>query len=75
MNENDRVSDLTVKQLRALIRETVQEAVAEVLLEFSIAAQYEADLIYQAEMVDWLRTSLEEHMQNTEKNIQRKVDD
>lgn len=58
MNDNERVADLTIGQLRQLIRATVQEAVAEVLVEFSIAAEYDAQLVNQAEMTEWLRTVL-----------------
>jgi uncharacterized protein YdhG (YjbR/CyaY superfamily) len=60
MNENDRIADLTVEELRTLIRQTVQEAMAEVLIEFSLAAEYDAELAYQAEMTDLLRSSLQE---------------
>jgi len=59
MNNNDpKVSDLTVKQLQELIRETVQEAVAEVMIEFSVVAEVEEQLRYEAEMVDSLRSAL-----------------
>ena len=63
MNDQDRVSDLTIGQLKQLIFHTVQEAVAEVLLEFSIAAEHDAALYYQAEMTDWLRASIQERFQ------------
>lgn len=47
-----RVSDLTVEQLQRLIKKTVQESVAEVMLEFLITAQLEADMTQEAEMVE-----------------------
>ncbi len=47
-----RVSDLTVDQLQRLIKKTVQESVAEVMLEFLITAQLEADMTQEAEMVE-----------------------
>ncbi|MCU0514025.1 MAG: hypothetical protein MUE40_15825 [Anaerolineae bacterium] len=55
-----RVSDLTVTQLQKIIRETVQEAVAEVMIEFSIAAEMDQHLAYEAEMSDYLRHSLQQ---------------
>jgi hypothetical protein len=58
MGDNVNVSKLTIGELKALIRETVQEAVAEVLVEFSLAAEHDAEVSYQAEMNDLLRASL-----------------
>lgn len=58
MNNNVPIAELTVEQLQSLIRKTVQEAMAEVLLEFSVAAERDADLAYQAEMAGFLRASL-----------------
>lgn len=54
-----RISELTVDELVALIRKTVQEAMVEVLIEFSVAAQHDADVVYQAEMTDMLRAALQ----------------
>ena len=54
------ISELTTGQLQKLIRKTVQEAVAEVLLEFTIAAELEAEVTYQAEITDCLRSRLQE---------------
>jgi hypothetical protein len=54
------IADLTVEQLQTLIRRTVQEAVAEVLVEFSLAAEIDADIAYQAEMTDYLRAALQD---------------
>lgn len=56
---NPKISDLTVSELQQLIRETVQEAVAEVIIEFSMAAEAEERLQYEADMTDYLRTSLQ----------------
>jgi hypothetical protein len=55
-----RIADLTVGQLESLIKVTVQEAMAEVLMEFSIAAELEAEVAYQAEVTDCIRTILHE---------------
>jgi hypothetical protein len=54
--DDPKISDLTVSQLQELIRQTVQEAVAEVLIEFSIAAETDARISEEAEMMDYLRT-------------------
>ena len=53
-----KISDLTVSQLQKLIRETVQEAVAEVMIEFSIAAEMDEQVAYEAELNDYLRNSM-----------------
>jgi hypothetical protein len=53
-----RIADLTVEELQKLIRETVQEAVAEVMIEFAMAAELDADIAVRAEMADYLRTFL-----------------
>jgi hypothetical protein len=58
----DRLDQLTVGQLKAIIRQTVQEAFAEVLMEFTIAAEYDAELAYQAEVTELLRQSLQERL-------------
>lgn len=54
-----KISELSVSQLQKLIRETVQEAVAEVMIEFSIAAEVDARLTYEAELTDYLRNSIQ----------------
>lgn len=56
---NSKVSDLTIHELKALIRETVQEAVAEVLIEINTIADADAELIAEAEMAEFLKTSLQ----------------
>lgn len=62
MNDESLITSLTVGELKELIRHMVQEAVAEVLIEFSIAAQYDADIGYQAEMTELIRTSFNDHL-------------
>ena len=54
-----KISELTVSELEQLIRDTVQEAVAEVIIEFSLAAEMEAELQREAELADYLRTTLQ----------------
>lgn len=58
MNKEPKVSDLTISELQRLIRETVQEAVAEVIVEFNVAAEMEERLNLEAEVNDYLRASL-----------------
>ncbi len=58
-NSELKVADLSVLELQRLIRETVQEAVAEVIVEFSVAVEAEEKLRYEAEMADILRSSMQ----------------
>lgn len=62
MNDMDPISNLTVGQLKQLIYNIVTEAVAEVLLEFSLAAEYDAALLQRAELTDYLRASIQERL-------------
>ncbi len=57
--KDPKISDLTVSQFKRLIRETVQETVAEVIIEFNAAAEMEAQLNYEAELTEYLRHSLQ----------------
>jgi L-aminopeptidase/D-esterase-like protein len=57
-NPEMKITDMSVQDLQRLIRETVQEAVAEVIVEFSVAVEAEEKLRYEAEMADILRSSL-----------------
>lgn len=57
-----KISDLTVSQLKALIKETVQESVAEVIIEINAIAEAEDDFIVEAEMADYLKTTLQQNM-------------
>lgn len=59
MNKDPKISELTVSQLKHLIRKTVQEAVAEVIIEFSVAAEMDAQITYEAEMADYLRSIMQ----------------
>lgn len=62
MKPEERIADLTVEELTSLIQRTVHEAMSEVLLEFSLAAEHDADLCYRAEMTDLLRTAMQERI-------------
>ena len=54
------ISELTVGELQKVIKQTVQEAMAEVLIEFTIAAELDAEVTYRAEMADCLRSHLQD---------------
>ncbi|GAB1420399.1 hypothetical protein MASR2M15_04970 [Anaerolineales bacterium] len=53
-----KVSDLTVEELKQIIRETVQSSVAEVMIEFALASRIDEQLLLDAEMADYLRDTL-----------------
>lgn len=60
MGQHDpKISELTVSELQQLIRATVQEAVAEVIIEFNAAAAAEEQLRYEAEITDFLRNTMQ----------------
>ena len=58
MSEHERIADLTVEEFKTLIRETVQTAMVEVMVEFSAAAERDAEVTFQAEVANFLRSSL-----------------
>lgn len=62
MGQGQEVSSLTVEELQTLIRRTVQEAMVEVLVEFTAAAEVEAEISRQAEIAEYLRFSLAERL-------------
>lgn len=62
MNDIDPISNLTIGQLKQLIYNIVTEAMAEVLLEFSLAAEHDAALLQRAELTDYLRASINERL-------------
>ena len=57
MDSKQSINELTIEQLQSLIRNTVQEAVAEVMIEFAIASEIDEELEREADMVDYLRTA------------------
>lgn len=57
-----KISELTISQLKSLIKETVQEAVAEVIIEINAIAEAEDNFIAEAEMADYLRTTLQQNI-------------
>lgn len=54
-----KISELTVSQLQDIIKKTVQEAIAEVLIEINAIAEAEDDLIAEAEMTEFLKASMQ----------------
>jgi len=73
--DKTQVADLTVEELRTLIRETVQKAVAEVMVEFATAAEIDAQVAYDAEISDYLRESMQQNLPLPEYNGSWKLDD
>lgn len=57
--KDPKISELTVSQLKRLIKKTVQEAVAEVLIEINAIAEAEDELIAEAEMAEYLKSSIQ----------------
>lgn len=53
------ISELTIGELRTLIRETVQTSVAEVMIEFAAAADAEQQIAIEAEITDYLRMTMQ----------------
>ncbi len=53
--DNRAIAELTVSELEELIKRTVKDSVAEVMLEFAMEADVEAQMVYEAEINDMLR--------------------
>lgn len=53
--DNRAIAELTVSELEDLIKRTVKDSVAEVMLEFAMEADVEAQMVYEAEINDMLR--------------------
>ncbi len=53
------IAELTVRELEDLIRRTVKNSVAEVMLEFALEADVEAQIAYEAEINDMLRQEIQ----------------
>ncbi|MGB1285984.1 MAG: hypothetical protein ACPG7F_05585 [Aggregatilineales bacterium] len=58
--EDLKISELTIAELKTLIRQTVQEAVAEVIIEFSIAAEIDEQIAREAELNEYLRDTMQQ---------------
>lgn len=70
-----KISELTVSQLQELIRSTVQEAVAEVILEFNAAAEVDDRLQFEADVTDYLRSSMRGGFTQDSAQVALKLDD
>lgn len=55
------IAELTVSELEDLIKRTVKDSVAEVMLEFVIEADFEAQMVYEAEINDMLRSEMQSY--------------
>ena len=61
MIDNQKISELTVGELQDLIKSTVQKSVAEVMIEFAMVADIEAQIAYEAEMNDLVRREMKSY--------------
>ena len=57
--DNRNIAELTVGELEELIRRTVKNSVAEVMVEFALEADVEAQIAYDAEINDMLRQEIQ----------------
>lgn len=55
------IAELTVSELEDLIKRTVKDSVAEIMLEFAIEADVEAQMVYEAEINDMLRSEMQSY--------------
>ncbi|MCY4064253.1 MAG: hypothetical protein OXG53_17920 [Chloroflexi bacterium] len=53
--DNRTIVELTVSELEEIISRTVKKSVAEVMIEFALEADVEAQVAYEAEINDMLR--------------------
>lgn len=75
--DNRKISELTVSELQDLIKTTVQKSVAEVMIEFAMVADIEAQIAYEAEMNDLLRHEMQSYsgMPALDMSVTSKADD
>ncbi|MDE2747579.1 MAG: hypothetical protein OXI34_01310 [Chloroflexota bacterium] len=75
--DNRAISELTVSELEEIIRRTVKNSVAEVMLEFAMDADVEARVAYEAEINDMLRQEMQSFntVGDLELTAAHKVDD
>lgn len=67
--DNRKISELTVSELQELIKTTVQRSVAEVMIEFAMVADIEAQIAYEAEMNDLLRHEMQTYNSSPALNV------
>lgn len=59
--DNRKISELTVTELQNLIKDTVQKSVAEVMIEFAMMADIDAQVAFEAEMNELVRSEIQSH--------------
>ena len=59
--DNRKIAELTVSELEDIIKRTVKKSVTEVMIEFAVAADIEAQIAYEAEMNDILRSEMQSY--------------
>jgi len=59
--DNRKISELTVTELQNLIKRPVQKSVAEVMIEFAMMADIDAQIAFEAEMNDLVRSEIQSH--------------
>ncbi len=57
--DNRKIVELTVGELEEIISRTVKKSVAEVMIEFALEADVEAQVAYDAEINDLLRQEMQ----------------
>ena len=57
--DNRKVLELSVAELEEIISRTVKKSVAEVMIEFALEADVEAQVAYEAEINDMLRQEMQ----------------
>ena len=57
--DNRKIVELTVAELEEIIHRTVKKSVAEVMIEFALEADVEAQVAYEAEINDMLRHEMQ----------------
>lgn len=55
------IAELNVSELEDLIKRTVKNSVAEVMIEFAMEADIEAQMVYEAEINDMLRNEMQSY--------------
>ena len=57
--DNRKIAELSVAELEEIISRAVHKSVAEVMIEFAMEADVEAQVAYEAEMNDLLRQEMQ----------------
>jgi hypothetical protein len=75
--DDRRITDLTVGELEEIIKRTVKKSVAEVMIEFAMEADIEAQIAYEAELNDMLRNEMQAYgkVHVTDMDTMPKADD